>query len=208
VLESSAIRSTEAPSPVGARDSPVASTQRTSVAGGRLPQDRVTISQEAQDRRGGQKLTAEQQQQLLKLKQRDAHVRQHEAAHQAAGGALTGAASFTYQGGPDGKQYAIGGEVPIRLATGRTPDETIANARQARAAALAPSDPSGADLSVAAAASQMEMAAEQRKAKLASQAYQKTTRTTGEADEPGRAGATAGESGAEEQPTTSRQIAA
>ncbi|XLM21540.1 catalase, partial [Chromobacterium piscinae] len=83
------------------------------------------------------------------LKARDTDVRRHEAAHQAAGGSLAGAASFTYEQGPDGKQYAIGGEVPIQMSQGGTPQQTIQNAETVRAAALAPADPSGQDRAVA-----------------------------------------------------------
>ncbi|MFA5019420.1 MAG: putative metalloprotease CJM1_0395 family protein, partial [Methylobacter sp.] len=51
---------------------------------------------------------------VSELKQRDAEVKAHEAAHlAAAGGIATGGASFDYQQGPDGIQYAIGGEVSI-----------------------------------------------------------------------------------------------
>ncbi|WP_434629813.1 putative metalloprotease CJM1_0395 family protein [Chromobacterium sp. CV08] len=107
----------------------------------------------------GKPLNDAQQKEVEELKSRDTDVRRHEAAHQAAGGTLAGAASFTYQQGPDGKQYAIGGEVPIRLSQGNTPQETIQNAQTVRAAALAPSDPSGQDRAVAAEASQMEQQA-------------------------------------------------
>ena len=98
--------------------------------------------------------------QVEELKARDSDVRQHEQAHLATGGALAGGgATYSYQQGPDGKQYAIGGEVSIRLARGSTPQETIANAQTVQRAALAPSDPSGQDRSVAAAAAQMEQQA-------------------------------------------------
>jgi hypothetical protein len=148
----------------------------------RLPEDKVSLSPEAKraldldagpdgeegqgtkDRIGGpRRLDAEQEQQVAALKRRDAHVRQHEAAHQAAGGELTGSASFSYQTGPDGRSYAVGGEVPISARSGRTADETIAIARRVRAAALAPADPSPADLSAAAAAMQLEAKAQGQK---------------------------------------------
>jgi len=108
-------------------------------------------------------LTPEQQQRVTELRQRDTHVRAHEAAHQAAGGSLTGPASYTYELGPDGRSYAVGGEVSVQSRTGRTPDETIAIARQVRAAALAPGDPSSADLAAATAATQVELQALQQK---------------------------------------------
>jgi hypothetical protein len=164
---------------------PPAEAVERSPAGGRLPTDKVTLSAEARqqlragqsasDREGsggrsggqgsgsGSRLSAEQQAQVDELRRRDAHVRQHEAAHQAAGGDLTGAASFSYETGPDGRSYAVAGEVPVQSRTGRTPDETIAIARRVRAAALAPSDPSPADLAAAAEASQVELQAELQK---------------------------------------------
>lgn len=104
----------------------------------------------------GSTLSPDQQKQLDELRARDADVRQHEQAHMATGGALvSGGASYSYQEGPDGKQYAIGGEVSIRLASGQSPEETLANAKQVAAAALAPVDPSGQDRAVAAEAGQM-----------------------------------------------------
>lgn len=94
------------------------------------------------------------------LQARDQEVHAHEQAHlAAAGGLASGGASYTYQKGPDGVDYAIGGEVSIDVSAGRTPEETIARAATVRAAALAPSDPSGQDRAVAAAASQLEQQA-------------------------------------------------
>ncbi|UTH74898.1 putative metalloprotease CJM1_0395 family protein [Chromobacterium sp. IIBBL 290-4] len=107
----------------------------------------------------GKPLNQQQQKEVTELQSRDTDVRRHEAAHQAAGGALAGSATFTYQQGPDGKQYAIGGEVPIQLSKGTTPQQTIQNAETVHAAALAPSDPSGQDRAVAAEADQMEQQA-------------------------------------------------
>ena len=105
--------------------------------------------------------------QLDKLKARDREVRQHEQAHlSAAGGLAISGASFTYQKGPDGVNYAIGGEVSIDTSPGRTPEETISRAQTIRAAALAPAEPSGQDRAVAAQASQMEGEA---RAEIASQ---------------------------------------
>jgi hypothetical protein len=98
--------------------------------------------------------------QIGKLRARDTKVRQHEAAHlTAAGGLATSGASFTYQKGPDGVNYAIGGEVGIDVSPGRTPQDTIERAKTIKAAALAPAEPSGPDLAVAAKAQQLEQQA-------------------------------------------------
>ena len=108
----------------------------------------------------------EDEERLLKdLQARDSEVKAHEAAHQAVGGGMTGAASYTYQQGPDGKMYAIGGEVSISMKAGSSPEETIANARQLAAAAMATGNPSPQDHAVASSARVMEMKARQQLAK-------------------------------------------
>lgn len=104
-----------------------------------------------------QSLSPDAQRQLDKLKETDRLVRAHEQAHIAAGGSLVqGGASFSYQKGPDGRMYAVGGEVSIDTSPGRTPEESLAKARQIRAAALAPADPSPQDRRVAAGAARLE----------------------------------------------------
>lgn len=128
-------------------------------------------------------LTPEQRAQIAKLAARDREVRQHEAAHLAASGGLaTSGASFTYQKGPDGVNYAIGGEVSIDTSAGRTPQETIDRARIIQAAALAPADPSGPDRAVAAAAQQLELKA---RAELAQQSAPGAVKSTTPATETG-----------------------
>lgn len=108
-------------------------------------------------------LSPESQQQLSKLQQRDREVRSHEQSHISAGGAhVSGGAQYTYQRGPDNKQYAVGGSVSIDTApVSGNPDATREKARQVRSAALAPSNPSAQDQSVAAQASNLEMQARQ-----------------------------------------------
>jgi hypothetical protein len=94
------------------------------------------------------------------LQARDRQVRAHEQAHLAASGGLaTSGASYTYQKGPDGVSYAVGGEVSIDVSEGNTPQDTIVRAITIRSAALAPADPSGPDRAIAAQASQMEQQA-------------------------------------------------
>ncbi|MBA3025933.1 MAG: hypothetical protein FP820_05920 [Sulfurimonas sp.] len=121
---------------------------------------------------GPEKLSEDEQRMVNNLASRDSEVRAHEAAHQAAGGGMTGAASFTYQQGPDGKMYAIGGEVSISMKSGSTPEETIANARQIAAAAMAAGNPSPQDFAVASSARVMEMKAQQQLARKEQEAVQ------------------------------------
>ncbi len=91
------------------------------------------------------------------LKKRDAEVRSHEAAHlAAAGGIATGGASFEYQQGPDGVQYAVGGEVHVDTSpVAGDPAATLQKADTIRRAALAPAEPSGPDMQAAASATAM-----------------------------------------------------
>lgn len=110
----------------------------------------------AVSRAGGRGLSAEQQRIVDKLAQRDKEVRAHEQAHlSAAGGLATSGASYTYETGPDGRRYAVGGEVSIDVSPGRNPEDTLARAQQIQAAALAPAEPSGADRQIAAQAARM-----------------------------------------------------
>jgi hypothetical protein len=109
----------------------------------------------------GKPLTSDQQQQVSDLRQRDAEVRQHEAAHQAAGGAHAGGASYTYQRGPDGKNYAVGGEVQVDVSRASTPEATISKMDQIKAAALAPAEPSPQDQRVASLADAIKAQAQQ-----------------------------------------------
>ena len=115
----------------------------------------------------GQDLSKEEEAQVAELRRIDAKVRAHEMAHLAAsGGYATSGAKFEYTVGPDGKSYAVGGEVSIDTSPVRgDPEATIAKARTIQAAALAPAEPSGADRAVAASAAQMAAQAAQQLAR-------------------------------------------
>jgi len=133
-------------------------------------------------------LSDEDKQQIAKLRQIDARVRAHERAHAAVGGQYAGAPSYSYSRGPDGQQYAVGGEVAIDIGAERDPEATLQKARQVAAAALAPADPSGQDRAVAAAAAQLQLQAldQIRKEKRAEQAQQQAARDADRAAAAGR----------------------
>ena len=130
----------------------------------------IVAAQEAQSsdpKTDANGLTEEDRRVIAELKKRDREVRAHENAHKAAAGTHAGGISYTYQQGPDGKRYAVGGEVPIDISpVDGNPQATIRKMQQIRRAALAPAEPSGADRAVAAAATkallqaQSEIAAE------------------------------------------------
>lgn len=112
--------------------------------------------QQAEQRQLDQDLEA-----IRELAQRDREVRTHEQAHQAVGGQYAGGMSLTFERGPDGKRYAVGGEVSIDISpVPGNPAATMAKAEQVRRAALAPAEPSAQDRSVAAAATQLKMDAQ------------------------------------------------
>lgn len=94
---------------------------------------------------------------LAELKKADTQVRQHEMAHVTAGaGVVTSGASFSYKRGPDGRNYAVAGEVSIDTApVPGDPQATIRKMRQVKTAALAPASPSSQDLKVASRATAM-----------------------------------------------------
>lgn len=114
----------------------------------------------------------QENQQIQELKARDRTVRTHEAAHVAAGGSIVrGGANLSFQRGPDGVQYAVGGDVKIDISKENTPEETLRKAEQIRSAALAPAQPSSQDRSVAAHAAQMAIEA---RAEISQQQADKT----------------------------------
>lgn len=105
-------------------------------------------------------LTDQERAEAQRLAQRDREVRAHEAAHKGAAGRYArGGAEFEYERGPDGRQYAVGGEVSIDVSRPSDPREALQKAMLIRRAALAPAQPSAQDRSVAAEATQMEQQA-------------------------------------------------
>jgi SprA-related family len=127
-----------------------------------------TTGEGSDQKNGGgasKKLSADEQRDTQKLQQADREVRAHEAAHVAAGGRyIRKAASYNYQTGPDGKRYAVGGEVSIDVSEESTPSATIQKMKIVRAAALAPSQPSSKDYAVANKATQNSSEARMEKA--------------------------------------------
>lgn len=129
-----------------------------------------STDQEKQKEQEAEKQTEQvEQEQVRKLSARDQEVRAHEQAHAAVGGQYAGSPSYEYQRGPDGRNYAVGGEVQIDVSkVSGDPEATINKMAQVRAAALAPAEPSAQDRRVAAEASKTaadarsELAVQQR----------------------------------------------
>ncbi len=119
--------------------------------------DSEEIQPETTETSINQEFSQEEQQKLEYLKSRDREVKTHEQAHlSAAGGLAMGGASFTYEKGPDGSSYAIGGEVNIDTSAAvGDPIATLKKAETIRRAALAPTNPSAQDKAVASQAAAM-----------------------------------------------------
>lgn len=104
----------------------------------------------------GEPMSEQEVLELNDLKLRDQEVRTHEQQHAAVGGQHAGSPSYEYETGPDGKQYAVEGEVQVDMSpVPGDPEATIDKMQQIKAAALAPAEPSQADRSAAAQAEQL-----------------------------------------------------
>lgn len=144
-------------------------------------------------------LSEGEEKQVEKLKERDREVRAHEQAHARTGGGHAGAPSYSYQQGPDGKRYAVGGEVSIDTSAERTAEATIRKMQVVIRAATAPAEPSSQDLKVAqqARAQLQEAQAQVRQERAAEQSGGDEATSAAGADGTSAAGAgpTAAESG-------------
>lgn len=120
---------------------------------------------------------------IAQLQARDREVRIHEQAHVAAGGQyVTSGPTYSYQSGPDGKRYAVGGNVGIDVSPiADDPKATINKARQVIQAAMAPAEPSSQDYAVAQSARAMLQQAEQE---LSSQQQQEMSGDDNKEDSP------------------------
>lgn len=167
----------------GQTPQPLTYEKPVSQAGQQLNNQNDLAKDNGQDPSAGKENAEDQQQQqaeqkkLTELKQRDAEVRSHEQAHAALGGQYADSPQYEYERGPDGRQYAVGGEVSIDVSEAATPEETIRKAQQVKAAALAPAEPSSQDLRVATEASQIALEARteiaKERAEEAQQAYKR-----------------------------------
>jgi len=85
---------------------------------------------------------------LEKFKNKDAEIRTHEQVH-ASIGHTTAPISYSYQQGPDGKMYAVGGSVRLETSMPDDPKAAAFKLDMLQKAASAPSNTSGADNAIA-----------------------------------------------------------
>lgn len=158
--QTSVTSSAAAPAPTSQGQSPDAAEP---VQASRSADDRQAESdtRSLAERRVEERVQKEQLETIRDLARRDREVRSHEQAHQTVGGQHAGAMKLDYTTGPDGRRYAVSGEVPIDLSpVPGDPEATRAKALQVRQAALAPSEPSNQDRAVAAQATQLALQAQ------------------------------------------------
>jgi hypothetical protein len=168
----------------GARASPLSPVAAPS-AGARAEQDKSReAAQQVVDKQRQAREEQLIQKEIKTLAARDREVRTHEQAHMAAGGQYAGAATYEYQRGPNGVNYAVGGEVPISTSEEATPQATLRKAQIIRRAALAPAEPSPQDRRVAAMATQMESAARAEIARESKAQLEQAEARSGESVEP------------------------
>lgn len=85
---------------------------------------------------------------LEKFKRTDSKIRSHEQVHATIGHTTTPIA-YTYQKGPDGKMYAVGGNVRFDTSIPNDPKAAAFKLDQLHKAASATSEPSNADNTIA-----------------------------------------------------------
>ena len=170
-------------------DTSQAATGETSEPARDSASDSRTSADSAEKSNDPVALTEEEQVLLDQLRARDREVRAHEAAHAAVGGRYAGSASLDYTRGPDGRNYATGGEVSISTSpVAGDPQATIEKAQVIQAAALAPAEPSSQDRRGAAEAAQLELEARaELQAQQAEEAEQEQPEPAQDAEAEGRA---------------------
>ncbi len=114
------------------------------------PQDAV-----ADDDANPLELSAAERRVVDRLRQNDGAVRQEENTHAANAGQFASAPQYTYTTGPDGRRYAIAGQVTVRAVSNSGDSRQAERALNiVRNAALSPNAPSNQDLSAARSFSQ------------------------------------------------------
>lgn len=142
--------------------------------------DRVTNN--SQDKSSAQQEQEQKEQrQISELATRDREVRAHEQAHASIGGQYAGSPTYSFERGPNGVNYAVGGEVAIDTSpVPNDPEATLRKAQVIRAAASAPAEPSPQDRRVAAQAASLENEA---RAQLAAESASEVQQTAQKSDD-------------------------
>lgn len=110
---------------------------------------------------------------IIRMQNWENHVISHELQHMISGGNVTGAPSYIYEMGPDGKKYVVGGKVKLYVPSMNTLMNDPAALNRLKSATSAPSDASPHDLTASAIAAKIaqkvKMKISQQKGKSAYQ---------------------------------------
>lgn len=162
---------------------PVEKTEKPAEA---LAKETIRVLIKAQEEKGKNssvldtELTEEEEKVVRELKKTDREVRAHEAAHKSAGGPVAGNVSFQTVTGPDGREYAVSGEVKIDASpVPNNPEATIRKMELVIRAALAPAEPSPQDRAVAAQAQQTKAQARVESQKQRKEQQEETNENNG-----------------------------
>ncbi len=159
-------------------------------AGGATEEQAATAQKKDQQ----EKVEQQELEQTRELAQRDREVRTHEQTHASIGGQYASSPSYTYERGPDGRLYAVAGEVKIDTSpVPNDPEATIEKAEIIQRAALSVAEPSGADRAVAAEARVMAVEARAELAKQKEMEAQERAEEVSSSDEVDEDRPTAGE---------------
>jgi len=117
-------------------------------------ENQVRVSNDAEKvARSGDRLSEEELRALQELKLRDNAVREEEESHARMLGRHAGAIRYEYQVGPDGRPYVINGSVEVDPKfNSKNPEEIRKVLQTIQRAAVSVSNPSQADLNIAASA--------------------------------------------------------
>jgi hypothetical protein len=118
------------------------------------------------DRRAGERPLSDEETRVLKeLKLRDTAVREEEESHARMLGRHAGAIRYEYQIGPDGRAYVTNGSVEVSPKfISSEPDDIRKVLQTIQRAAVSVSNPSQADLNIAASASAKAAVVSQKQA--------------------------------------------
>jgi hypothetical protein len=100
---------------------PLTYEKPTSQTGQQLNTQNDSARDNEQDASEGKENAEDQQQQLTELQQRDTEASAHEQAHASLGGQYASSSEYGYERGPDGKRYAVSGEVSIDISKNAAP---------------------------------------------------------------------------------------
>jgi hypothetical protein len=135
-------------------------------------QDAETTNPETENQLSGEREDVRQ------LEQKDREVRATQLARAAAAGGLGSVPTFAYKVGPDGRLYAVSGQVTLDTnPVPGDPEATLRKARQIEKAAFMPGDPSSEDRRAAAMAATLAARARQELALKQDAQANRLTRT-------------------------------